>query len=59
MKCEECEYFESIYESDNSIGHCHRFPPNQDGQGISTEDEFSVVKGHRWCGEFKKKGAKK
>ena len=54
MKCQDCKY----YESQGNAGFCHKFPPENDGKGIATVDEFPVVKEADWCGEYKKKGAK-
>ena len=56
MKCKECKYFESVGDGNN--GYCHRFPPNSDGKGTSTIDEFPFVRSNYWCGEYKRKGAK-
>ena len=55
MICINCEYYQPL----GNAGHCHRFPPNQDGKGTSTIDEFPMVKEDDWCGEHKKKGKKK
>ena len=52
--CVKCKYFYPI----GDVGQCRRFPPNQDGKGNSTIDEFSMVRKNYWCGEYKK-GAKK
>ncbi len=56
MKCEKCKFFEPIGDGNN--GYCHRFPPENDGRGSKTIDEFPFVRKGEWCGEFKK-GAKK
>lgn len=53
-ECKTCEFFESI----GNVGNCHRFPPNQDGQGLVTVDEQPVVKETGWCGEHKRKDKK-
>lgn len=55
MNCGKCKYFKTV----DAIGECRRFPPNQDGEGSRTVDEFPIVKKDFWCGEYKKKGAKK
>jgi len=54
MNCENCKFFEPV----GSVGTCRRFPPNQDGKGAHTVDEFPTVRKEYWCGEHKK-GARK
>lgn len=49
--CEECDHFESI----GDVGKCHRFPPEIDGKGQNSVDEFPIVRKDYWCGEFSKK----
>ncbi len=53
-KCGNCRFFEPVKE----VGECRRYPPNQDGKGSATVDEFPTVRKDLWCGEFKK-GARK
>jgi hypothetical protein len=51
MKCEDCKFYEPIGDAS---GDCRRFPPDQDGQGSDTIDEFPNVRPSGWCGEYKK-----
>lgn len=55
-KCVLCRFFKSV----GDVGECRRFPPKPDGKGLHSVDEFPTVRRESyWCGEFKKKGAKK
>lgn len=54
MECKTCEHFQPV--GDN--GDCHRFPPQNDGKGSSTIDEFPQVRSTFWCGEYKRKDKK-
>lgn len=56
MKCGNCEFYEGIGDANN--GYCHRFPPENDGKGTKTIDEFPFVREGNWCGEHKRKGKK-
>lgn len=56
MNCKTCKFVEVV---GMTVGECRRFPPKPDGKGLHTIDEFPTVKLDYWCGEYKKKGAKK
>ena len=43
-----------FYEYFGNAGYCHRFPPNQDGNGKNSIDEPPCVSEDSWCGEHKK-----
>lgn len=58
MNCKTCFYFEAFSKTDKERGLCHRFPPDQDGSGKFSIDQFSTVPAKEWCGEYKK-GVKK
>ena len=53
--CETCAFF--LRWSQNLIvGHCHRFPPEaQHSSVIDRADQFPVVSGESWCGEYRLK----
>jgi len=54
--CGNCKFFKDC----GTVGNCRRYPPNQDGHGIKTVDEFPTVVKDFWCGEHApvKKGGK-
>ncbi len=56
MQCYTCKFYKYIGAE---LGECRRFPPKPDGKGVHTVDEYSTVRPGGWCGEYKKKGAKK
>jgi len=50
-QCKDCKSFMPV----GDVGQCRRNPPQIDGKGQSSVDEFPIVRPDFWCGEFKKK----
>lgn len=61
--CKDCKHMEILKEYDEydktgsptgekqHDGLCHRFPPHSNGEYTA----WSMIKGHSFCGEFKRK----
>jgi hypothetical protein len=52
-KCKDCSWFELSHQGVGftEIGRCHRMPPSMLNK-LTGNDEFPLVSGQDWCGEF-------
>ena len=48
--CCACRFWETL-KNDDSLGHCHRFPPQI--KGPEDDGRYPLVFDAEWCGEFK------